>query len=85
MSKQQFITALQAAELRDQNNYPQFDANSISLDRLNQLIEQEAPYTNFIVLKGRMRADRIELLEMNHYAVDQPDCMDITVINWPII
>lgn len=87
MSKQQFISALQAAELRDQDKYPPFDANSIELDRLSQWIEEEATYTNFIVLKGIMRIDRVEFLTARHYNVQslKTDSGGITIVQWPTI
>lgn len=90
MSKQQFITALQAAELRDQDNYPQFDANNIELDRLSQWIEEEAAYTDFVVIHGNMHASRIAELEQKGYTVHVMHVPRtvvewVTMIVWPTI
>lgn len=84
MPKQTFITATQAAELRDQHKYPPFDANSIELYRLSQWIEEEAVHTDTIVLKGVMHFDKVNQLTRSGYKV-QILYYSLTLIQWPTI
>jgi hypothetical protein len=78
------ITAFEAAELRDRDNYPSEDINDLELDQISQMIEQAAEYTNFIVLTGKPNAKKYEALKKASYnVVSLPGGK--TDIQWPEI
>jgi hypothetical protein len=83
------ITAFEAAELRDRDNYPSEDINDLDLDQISQMIEEAAPYTNFITLKGHLPSnDKERKLIYNKYNVIrlmEPDYTYYTLIQWPEI
>lgn len=84
------ITATQAAELRDQHNYPSEHITALSLGQISQMIEEAAPYTNFIVLDGLLFDGKIAgpLTDVGYYidTLIAHDSKEVfTLIQWPTI
>lgn len=88
--KTKIIHATHAAEQRDRDNYQDgFNSNKLSIDQISQLIEQTAPYANFLVLADQMRFAMIKALEkQGHYVNTIQDLHSkewYTLIKWPEI
>jgi hypothetical protein len=86
------ITATQAAEGRDQDNYPSEHISVLTIDQISQMIEEAMPYTNFIVLEGLLYDTKIENeLKKAGYTVETMGYIGsvnkeyYTIIQWPII
>lgn len=79
------VTAKQARELR--MKLPDaYDVHTLNAGQVSQQIEQTAPYTDFLVLKGLMESDLIEALEANGFYVntmiDESARRNYTIIRW---
>jgi hypothetical protein len=87
MSTMNLITAFEAAELRDRDNYPSEDINDLDLDQISQMIEEAAPYTNFLYLKGKPTDNIYQQLIDAKYRVDKIGTVEgrYTRIVWPEI
>lgn len=79
------VTAKEARSLR--MKLPDaYDVHTLNAGQVSQQIEQTAPYTDFLVLKGLMESDLIEALEAKGFYVntmiDESARRNYTLIRW---